>query len=59
MYYTFEGQGRVSNDERERVYAEMHPIERQFDSEMLGVAVVVALDRFTTLSAAGKVVQER
>ena len=37
----------------------MHPIERKFDPEMNGVAVVVDLDRFTSLSAAGKVVQER
>jgi hypothetical protein len=37
----------------------MHPIERNFDPEQKGVAVVVDLDRFTTLSAAGKVVQER
>lgn len=59
VYYTFEGQGRVSEEARERVYAEMHPIERQFDAERKGVAVVVDLDRFTFLSKAGKVVQER
>jgi hypothetical protein len=37
----------------------MHPIERQFDPEQNGVAVLVDLDRFTSLSAAGKIVQER
>lgn len=59
VYYTFEGQGRVAEDVREQVYAEMHPIERQFDPEAGGVPVVVELDRFTMLSKAGKVVQER
>ena len=59
VYFTFEGQGRVSEEARERVYAEMHPVERQFDPDMKGVAVVVDLDRFTALSTAGKVVQER
>lgn len=59
VYYTFEGRGRVAEDVRERVYAEMHPIERKFDAEAKGIPVVVDLDRFTALSAAGRVVQER
>ena len=59
VYYTFEGRGRVAEDVRQRVYDEMHPIERQFDPEAGGVPVVVELDRFTQLSIAGKVVQER
>lgn len=59
VYYTFEGQARVAEDVRQRVYEEMHPIERQFDPEAKGVPVVVDLDRFTQLSKAGKVVQER
>jgi len=59
VYYTFEGRGRVSEEARQRVYEEMHPIERKFDPEMKGTAVVVDLDRFTALGAAGKVVQER
>lgn len=59
VYYTFEGRGRVAEDVRERVYQEMHPIERQFDPEAKGVPVVIDLDRFTSLSVAGKVVQER
>jgi hypothetical protein len=59
VYYTFEGKGRVSEDQRERIYDEMHPIERQFDPDRNGVAVIVDLDRFTTFSKAGKVVQER
>lgn len=59
IYYTFEGRARVAESERQRVYDEMHPIERQFDAEAKGVPVVVDLDRFIFLSAAGKVVQER
>jgi hypothetical protein len=59
VYYTFEGQARVSPAARESVYQGMHPIERQFDPEQNGVAVLVDLDRFTSLSAAGKIVQER
>jgi hypothetical protein len=59
VYYTFEGRARVSSTDRDRVYAEMHPMERQFDADKKGVAVIVDLDRFTSLSASGKVVQER
>lgn len=59
VYYTFEGRDRVAEDVRQRVYDGMHPIERQFDPEAGGVPVVVELDRFTQLSIAGKVVQER
>ena len=59
VYYTFEGRGRVSTADRDRVYDEMHPIERQFDADKKGVAVIIDLDRFTSLSAEGKVVQER
>ena len=59
VYYTFEGQGRVSDDARQQVYDEMHPIEQKFDPDMNGVAVLIDLDRFTSLSVAGKVVQER
>ena len=61
IYYTFEGRGRIESDPaiREAVYTEMHEIERKFDPEQGGVAVIVALDRVTILSAAGKVVMER
>lgn len=59
VYFTFEGRARVSEEARQQVYDEMHEIERMFDPEMKGVAVVVDLDRFTSLSAAGKLVQER
>ncbi len=62
VYYTFEGRGRVATDEveRDRIYAEMHPIERQFDAEKNGVAVVVDIHKVTALSAtAGKQVMER
>ena len=61
VYYTFEGRGRVAEDpaERQRIYEEMHQIERQFDPEANGVGVVIDLDKFTFLSVAGKQVQER
>lgn len=60
VYYTFEGRGRVDESARERVYQDMHPIERKADPEAKGIPVVIDLDRFTLLSAAaGKVVQER
>ena len=59
VYFTFEGRARASEEARQRVYDEMHEIERMFDPEMKGVAVVVDLDRFTSLSAAGKQIQER
>jgi general stress protein 26 len=62
VYYTFEGLGRVTTDdaERERIYAEMHPIERQFDADKNGVAIVVDLTKVISLSAAaGKQVMER
>lgn len=61
VYYTFEGRCRVETDEAEceRVYREMHPIERQFDPDKNGVAVVIDLDRVTSLGVGGKEVQER
>ena len=53
VYYTFEGRGRVTADpeERERVYQGMHAIERYFDPDRNGVAVIVELDKVTVLSA--------
>jgi general stress protein 26 len=62
VYYTFEGVGRVTTEpaERERIYAEMHAIERQFDADKKGVAIVIDLQKVTSLSAAaGKQVMER
>ncbi len=62
VYYTFEGRASLTDDvdEQERVYQEMHPVERQFDPDRGGVAVVIDLDRVTLLSAAaGKQVMER
>jgi hypothetical protein len=45
-YYRMNGRGRVADDtaERDRVYAEMHPIEQKFDAERKGVAIVIDLD---------------
>lgn len=61
FYATFEGRARVLDDEadRNRVYAEMHPIERKFDPEKKGVAVAIDLDRVTILTSDGKRVMER
>ncbi len=61
IYYTFNGRGRIVSEEatRDRVYAEMHPIELKFDADKRGVAVVVELDKVTVLSAAGKRVMQR
>jgi Pyridoxamine 5'-phosphate oxidase len=61
VYCTLEGQARVVVDasERQRIYDTMHPIERQFDADMKGVAVAIDLERVTLLSKAGKVVQTR
>ena len=59
FYATFEGRCRVASDAptRQQVYDGMHPIERKFDAEANGIAVVIDLDEVTTLSSAGKVVQ--
>jgi hypothetical protein len=61
FYATFEGQARVIDEatERDRVYDEMHPIERTFDPEKKGVAVGVHLERVTILTSEGKRVMER
>lgn len=61
VYYMFEGRGRVVSDEveRDRVYDEMHAIERQFDPDKGGVAVVVELDKVVSLSKAGRVEMTR
>ena len=62
VYYTFAGRGRVADtaEARDRVYDEMHAIERKFDPDKKGVAVLIDLDKLTCLSAAdGKRVFER
>lgn len=60
-YYTFNGRGRVAADAatRDQVYESMHPIERKFDPDKGGVAVIVQLEKVTVLSVAGKRVMER
>ena len=54
VYYTFAGRGRVADtaEARDRVYDEMHAIERKFDPDKKGVAVLIDLDKVTILSAA-------
>jgi len=61
VYCTLAGKARVVTDvaERQRIYDQMHPIERQFDPNMAGVGIVVDLLTVTTLTKAGKVVQTR
>ena len=61
VYYMLEGRGRVVSDEveRDRVYEEMHAIERQFDPAKGGVAIVVELDKVVSLSKAGRVEMTR
>lgn len=61
VYCTLEGKARVLGDvaDRDRVYNEMHPIERQFDAGKGGVAIAIDLDRVTILTKAGKVVLTR
>ncbi|MBM4202719.1 MAG: hypothetical protein FJ194_01020 [Gammaproteobacteria bacterium] len=56
VYCTLEGKGRVitAGDERQRVYDQMHPIERQFDGAMKGTAIAIDLERVTILTKAGK-----
>lgn len=58
VYCTLEGKGRVITDPaaRQRVYDEMHPIERQFDAGQNGTAIAIDLERVTILTKAGKVV---
>lgn len=61
FYATFEGRARVETDpvERDRIYAEMHDLERKFEPDKAGFAVVIKLDRVTLLSKAdGKQVFE-
>lgn len=61
VYCTLEGRGRVVTDmqERQRIYDEMHPIERHFDPNMVGAGIVVDLLKVTTITKAGKEVQTR
>ena len=56
VYCTLEGRARIVDEpsERQRVYDEMHPIERKFDAEMGGIAVIIDLDRVTILTKAGQ-----
>ncbi len=61
VYCTLEGKARVVTDvaARQRVYDEMHPIERQFDADMKGTAIAIDLERVTILTKAGKVLLTR
>jgi len=56
VYFTFAGQCRVTTNEseRDRIYNEMHEIERMFDAEKKGIAVIIDLDKVTSLTKEGK-----
>lgn len=56
VYCTLRGHARIAEDpaEQARVYDEMHPLERKFDPEAQGVAVIVDLHHVTILTKQGK-----
>ena len=61
FYANFTGRARVATDpeERERIYQEMHEIERRFEPDMKGVGVVIELDRVTVMTTDGMTTMER
>ena len=56
FYAKFEGTARIETNHeiRQRVYDEMHPVERQFDPDMNGIAVVIDLRMLTVQSGGEK-----
>ena len=56
FYAKFEGTARIETNHeiRQRVYDEMHPVERQFDPDMSGIAVVIDLHTLTVQSGREK-----
>ena len=55
-YAKFEGTARIETqpEARQRIYDEMHPVERQFDPEMKGIAIVIDLQTLTVQSGGDK-----
>ena len=51
----FEGTASITHDatQRDLIFRTMHPIERKFDSEMLGTAVTIKLDKVSITSKSG------
>ncbi len=56
FYAKFEGTARIETqpEARQRIYDEMHPVERQFDPEMKGIAIVIDLQTLTVQSGGDK-----
>lgn len=56
FYAKFEGRARVETGREacQKVYDEMHPVERQFDPEMGGIAIVIDLHKLTVQSGGDK-----
>ena len=56
FYAKFEGTARVETEHkaRQQVYDKMHPVERQFDPDRAGIAVVIDLHTLTVQSGADK-----
>lgn len=56
VYYMFDGRARRDDDlaVRNKVYDTMHPIERKFDADKKGVAVIIDLEKVRTMTAEGK-----
>ncbi|MEE3279634.1 MAG: hypothetical protein VX211_07605, partial [Pseudomonadota bacterium] len=52
----FEGTARIETqpEARQRIYDEMHPVERHFDPEMKGIAIVIDLQTLTVQSGGDK-----
>lgn len=60
FYATFEGAARVTTEPsvREEIYNTMHALERRFEPDMKGTAVVIDLEKVTLITKAGKEVLE-
>ena len=56
FYAKFEGTARVETGREacQKVYDKMHPVERQFDPEMGGIAIVIDLHKLTVQSGGNK-----
>ena len=57
----FEGTASIENNEAQRdgIYRAMHPIERKFDSKMLGTAIIIKLDKVTIRTKSGSDISVR
>lgn len=60
-YVHFKGNASIEQNEklREQIYRTMHPIERKFDHQMLGTAVIIKLDSVTVTTKSGTDISKR